>query len=1481
MNAPPVPTFEEFSSDRVLSYFKLWELLKFEKDNPIQVYDEVEQTYVADEYNAMQLTLLTSMLELGQDEKNLSLGEQKLVTQFFKLVIDQSAFWSQDHVRIRKFLIDWYSSQRTIVTKSRNSIDPYSLSDEELNEVILGFGYPYPYNMDKDKKSVFLHELVGYYHKKGTPKVLGDVLTFYGLVDVVICEWWLYRDFFNKSFWVRSVPVWPATAKNNEEYISILPYEPFVRPDPFWHYDKGEGLSEERVEDLFLEPENPEDDPNDEFTERKNKITLPSITPYISLNTVVRDEYVKCETSIMNRKVQEAYEFWIEYILLWKGEYLFPSRFPLHPEANWVVFCTSSNTHWVYNGREWVDLGGKLPKSLVESEPDCFGHTTFEPIRDVGTTLYSEKISFLEAMVALTYILSSHFGFGCNRYEAVDSFNDLPIIPPPPENSLRRILDTDVDAMYFSGEWHQTGKWHDLGYTTNYDTTDGNYSLITYVPPDLSKTNYFHFSHLEYNGKHAPLDFLYFDSTEGYFEGCRDGIDDVNYDLIRQEYDEIIARPKDHPILEEPVGLHGTETRRYHTTWQQRNEKQDDLTDAFFRKYGVRRIEKIDYFGWGGYDSSAIHTGWWNVYGDSTSVLITLDPPNKGVNIYCDVNDMFLSYLFVSSEINPILPYLGIDPNLLLTGIIDIEFDIILNSGSLSFVMSQLMEDGSVIPTYISNPINVSQHVMIKGLQLTNILYMGFLRANSDLLEAHITNITVKENITEESGDSGVIDLWNTNVIASNVPTSNPETWFVGRMSQPGWISFSGEDGAVNCQMNFGERTFDMEGVAPGYDAGIGFVPYGMNGLVDPMEPLLPVPPPGGHSMLSFTVSDLLLPAGTSLYFFAWDGHFPVTYLVGDQITDKNTYWYDVDPGKALYVGFLFDGPTSEDMKITVKDFYWARVNDANVESTREHFFAYTHARNFLRSMNPQFWDAIEAEYYLLGLLYPDDERKFLRLQEKYMQDLGLYYKNIGLTHLQGLSNLILGLTLYPEIKKVINFFKPYRVRFRPLMTEYNINGTGNSNGDGAYVEDHIYIPRMTQKVQEVARTSDMLTMAPVLLFEECYYRYGYFLGGPGVYPAVFDGLCRGLLDDVFIKTKITFTDIVQVQESLLTMFDALTIDDVGPYNYDNLRTKDLLHDIGIRIIFIDDYAKNIFEVNYGDELDIQQYIKFIDTCVVSDHLRWSEHHILVEDYGPIYGSVDNSEFPFETSRTSDYFVPPAIHTRIIDKFNWIDLNDPYQNLPNSRFDLNVGDEGSIETNITVNELFIGPVTHRLNYVSMQSSPSRVDTVFMLPGYHSTDATNGVVSSGWYEIVPPSGVYPAGSSQWHFDENMALVSDIDTTNYIGYAPSTVYLTGLEPWDPGRRFGYFDISFDIEVFSCDPDPISFVAVSKPLTLGVLWTYGQLTVGRNILDNYVLPECIHGFGGFYITFNVATIKIHKLQIKHYVWNGQETINPTNGA
>lgn len=225
--------------------------------------------------------------------KQVSLSEKQKVLGFFRSVIDQNAFFTNDHKRLRKFLIDWYSSHRSLVSQAKNTTDPFNLSSEELNELIKSFGFPYPNKIiSTTRKAHFLLDLVNLYKKKGTSEVLVKTLqTYFGLSNIILSEWSIFRK-PSGIFVARSKPIYPRNLRDVNDLIVELPYSSFISSDPLWR------LSETHLTNLY----------------NSGQIQFPFLTPHISLQSVVNTVGVSptVPLAILNRRIQESYEYWQE-----------------------------------------------------------------------------------------------------------------------------------------------------------------------------------------------------------------------------------------------------------------------------------------------------------------------------------------------------------------------------------------------------------------------------------------------------------------------------------------------------------------------------------------------------------------------------------------------------------------------------------------------------------------------------------------------------------------------------------------------------------------------------------------------------------------------------------------------------------------------------------------------------------------------------------------------------------------------------------------------------------------------------------------------------------------------------------------------------------------------------------------------------------------------------------------------------------------
>lgn len=229
--------------------------------------------------------------ELDYKTKQLAYSEKQKIINFFESIVDQPAYSSNDHLRLRRMIIDWYTGLKTPIAEVGQGSDPFNLPAEALNELIRSFGFPYPHKIiSNNSKAQFLLDIVDIYKNKGTPKTLVRVLqTYFGLSDIILSEWWIHRD-ATGEFIAKSKPVIPRALRKNPNMIATLPYNTFISRDPLWR------LSETQLSRLYSE----------------SQITLPSITSRVSLQgTINITSGLIPPLTILNRKLQESYEFWL------------------------------------------------------------------------------------------------------------------------------------------------------------------------------------------------------------------------------------------------------------------------------------------------------------------------------------------------------------------------------------------------------------------------------------------------------------------------------------------------------------------------------------------------------------------------------------------------------------------------------------------------------------------------------------------------------------------------------------------------------------------------------------------------------------------------------------------------------------------------------------------------------------------------------------------------------------------------------------------------------------------------------------------------------------------------------------------------------------------------------------------------------------------------------------------------------------------
>lgn len=231
----------------------------------------------------------SNFLELEEVFQILSESEREKARALFTTVIDQIVHSTEDYKRLRKFLIDWYSTHRMLTTLQSQISDVYALPEAALDELLLSLGYNF-INRPLFTKQKFLLELIKLYKGKGTANTIIKLLEFLGFTDVDLVEYWLtaiptdgggYGGDFDLVFRSETVSSDTKTATKWPD----LQYDDVVAGDAHWM------LSKDEMKSLIT----------------ANKISVPSKTPYFSYRPNYSQRILEGTLSIINRLIHTQY----------------------------------------------------------------------------------------------------------------------------------------------------------------------------------------------------------------------------------------------------------------------------------------------------------------------------------------------------------------------------------------------------------------------------------------------------------------------------------------------------------------------------------------------------------------------------------------------------------------------------------------------------------------------------------------------------------------------------------------------------------------------------------------------------------------------------------------------------------------------------------------------------------------------------------------------------------------------------------------------------------------------------------------------------------------------------------------------------------------------------------------------------------------------------------------------------------------------
>ena len=225
--------------------------------------------------------------ELDTSVKILADSEKAKVKSFFEATLDQPSFSTDDYKRLRSFLIDLFSSHRTISTIQKQISDVFSLPLTSLDELIKSFGYSVSLDrLDDVTKATFFLDLVNLYKLKGTPAGLVQVLNYYGLTNIELAEYWLFRDSTSMELVFRGVNV--LQENTLDVPWADVDYDSMTFGDPHWL------LTKAKAEQAIA----------------LNKIALPSKSPYIGIRPTTSMTEIELTTIILAWQIQNDFATW-------------------------------------------------------------------------------------------------------------------------------------------------------------------------------------------------------------------------------------------------------------------------------------------------------------------------------------------------------------------------------------------------------------------------------------------------------------------------------------------------------------------------------------------------------------------------------------------------------------------------------------------------------------------------------------------------------------------------------------------------------------------------------------------------------------------------------------------------------------------------------------------------------------------------------------------------------------------------------------------------------------------------------------------------------------------------------------------------------------------------------------------------------------------------------------------------------------------
>jgi hypothetical protein len=234
--------------------------------------------------------------KLTDNLKAIAQSEKASADNILGAIIDQIAYNSEDYQRLRNWWRDWYAAHRTIGTFQMGVNDPYSMPNDQLDDLFQSFGYdlsasirnPTDNNSPTIKANFFL-DLVNLYKIKGSPESIVKVLQYYGLTELDLYEFDL--QFEDRSSRDSNDLIFKGliTAGTSDIRSPLyLPFHLLTDQDPHWL------LTETNIRTLVSQTD----------------INFPSKSPYFAIKPIFSDKSMGISVATLVRIVQDQFYDW-------------------------------------------------------------------------------------------------------------------------------------------------------------------------------------------------------------------------------------------------------------------------------------------------------------------------------------------------------------------------------------------------------------------------------------------------------------------------------------------------------------------------------------------------------------------------------------------------------------------------------------------------------------------------------------------------------------------------------------------------------------------------------------------------------------------------------------------------------------------------------------------------------------------------------------------------------------------------------------------------------------------------------------------------------------------------------------------------------------------------------------------------------------------------------------------------------------------